>query len=91
MQIDQLGSAAAEAAQSGQVVVEFGGGHWCSFPPGGQPERAYWATALARSQWQRRADDLAAIGRLDVGQSHRAVRGYHPRHGESFATVTRVA
>lgn len=91
MKIENLGDYAAAAAAKGEAVVEWGGGHWASFRVGSQPARAYWGTALSKSQRQQIATDLAAVGKLAVGQSVDVVRGFHPRHGAAKTTVTRVA
>lgn len=91
MNISQLGETAVAAANKGESVIEWGSGHWVSFPRGGKPERAYWGTTIAKHQRARVETDKVNVGRLAVGESLQVVKGYHPRHGEATVLITRVA
>ncbi|PYJ09806.1 MAG: hypothetical protein DMF06_08680 [Verrucomicrobia bacterium] len=90
MKLEQLGDGAVAAAQRGEIVITFGGGHWDSFKLGELPQ-ARWGTALAKSQRERIDADRRSVAALAVGEAVQVVRSCHPRHGEKTTEVRRVA
>ena len=79
-----------EAANSGKRVFRFSGIQWFALATG-EPVKAWWGETISKGQRNRVEQDKADVARLAVGESVEVVRGFHPRHGDKFTTVLRVA
>ena len=95
---DMLVRAEKHAARVAEARAKLAAGlplfHACGFAYWGEPKAPsapHWASSLSKAQRPRVAKDLEALAEISVGESVECVKSFHPRHGERFATVTRIA
>ena len=95
---DMLLRAEKHAARIAEAKSKLAAGlplfHACGFAYWGEPKAPsspHWASSLSKAQRPRVAKDLAALAAARVGDSVECVKSFHPKHGERFTYVTRIA
>ncbi len=81
----------AEAARHGKRVYTIGENSGWFSADHATPINAVWGTALSGKQSERIKSDKLNVGALGIGEGVRVVRSYHPKHGEKYVMVTRLA